>query len=102
MEETSGERKCQSLAYFDLINGTASRMAAQYGLDCALQSARWNPKRLPEWYSLYVTDDMLAEQGFTDLHLILLGILHVDLEKALESHQSKINLADNNGRTPLS
>ncbi|KAL1597941.1 hypothetical protein SLS60_008429 [Paraconiothyrium brasiliense] len=50
---------------------------------------------------LFTTDDFMAQQDFSTLHLVVLGRLSQDLEILLKNNQAEVNLQDANGRTPL-
>ncbi|KAJ4352429.1 uncharacterized protein N0V89_007777 [Didymosphaeria variabile] len=50
---------------------------------------------------LFTSDDVLAQQNFSDIHLVVLGLLSHDLESLLKTDCTEINLQDVNGRTPL-
>jgi ankyrin repeat protein len=79
-------------------------MAAQPGIDRALSgvsleghfSGRTNVSDEP-----YITIENLDQQSFTSLHLIVLGLVHVDLEPTLRYHRLNVDTQDSNGRTPL-
>jgi ankyrin repeat protein len=51
--------------------------------------------------NLFTTDDVMAQQDFSDVHLVVLRRLSGDLETLLKEDRTKINLLDANGRTPL-
>ncbi|KAK7192656.1 hypothetical protein DPSP01_006599 [Paraphaeosphaeria sporulosa] len=50
---------------------------------------------------IYITSENLDQQNFTSLHLIILGLVQIELEPSLKYHRLDVNAQDSNGRTPL-
>lgn len=77
-------------------------MAAQPGIDRALSGMTTESHlRTNVSDQLYITNENLDQQCFTSLHLIILELIHLDLEPALRYHRLDVNAQDSNGRTPL-
>lgn len=79
-------------------------MAAQPGIDRALSGTgldRNASGTAQSSYDLFLSSENLDQQGFTVLHLIVLGLQCLDLETVLKSHSNDVDVRDANGRTPL-
>lgn len=79
-------------------------MALQPGIDRALSGAdldRNGSGTAQTSSELFVNSASLDQQGFTLLHLIVLGLHSVDLGMVLKHYPVDIDAPDVNGRTPL-
>jgi ankyrin repeat protein len=87
----------QGLRQFDSI-------ATQPGVDRALSGmylGRRGKYDTQMSLNLFTTDHVMAQQDFSDVHLVVLRRLSGDLESLLKEQRTNINLQDANGRTPL-